>query len=41
MEGELALAGWTYRRVVPIGDDWIEVDWYWAARRLLRRQGRL
>jgi hypothetical protein len=36
MEGELQLAGWTYRRVLPIGDDWIEVDWYHAARRLLR-----
>ena len=36
MEGELDLAGWTYRRVTPIGDDWIEVDWYLAVRRLLK-----
>jgi CheY-like chemotaxis protein len=36
MEGELQLAGWTYRRILPIGDDWIEVDWFRAARRLLR-----
>jgi hypothetical protein len=26
MEGELELAGWTYHRVTPLGDDWIEVD---------------
>lgn len=37
MEGELQLARWTYRRILPIGDDWIEVDWYRAAKRLLRR----
>ena len=37
MEGELQLAGWRYRRVLPIGDDWIEVDWYREAKRLLRR----
>ncbi len=36
MEGELQLAGWTYRRILPIGDDWIEVDWFRAAKRLLR-----
>lgn len=36
MEGELQLCGWTYRRVAPLGDDWIEVDWYRAAKRLLR-----
>lgn len=39
MEGELQLGGWTYRRILPIGDDWIEVDWYRAARQLLRRKG--
>lgn len=39
MEGELQLAGWDYRRILPIGDDWIEVDWYRAARRFLRRKG--
>jgi len=37
MEGELQLARWTYHRILPIGDDWIEVDWYRAAKRLLRR----
>ena len=36
MEGELDLAGWMYRRIPPIGDDWIEVDWLRAARKLLR-----
>lgn len=39
MEGELQLAGWDYCRILPIGDDWIEVDWYRAAKRLLRRKG--
>jgi hypothetical protein len=39
MEGELQFAGWTYRRILPIGDDWVEVDWYRAARQLLRRKG--
>jgi hypothetical protein len=38
MEGELELAGWRSRRVAPIGDDWIEVDWYLAAKKLLRRK---
>ncbi|MDB5308543.1 MAG: hypothetical protein JWO38_2745 [Gemmataceae bacterium] len=37
MEGELELAGWTYRRVMPLGDDWVEVDWRSAVRKLLRR----
>lgn len=36
MEGELQLAGWRYRRILPLGDDWVEVDWYRAARRLLK-----
>lgn len=40
MEGELQLAGWPYRRVLPVGDDWIEVDWFRAATRLLRRRTR-
>jgi hypothetical protein len=35
-EGELDLAGWTYRRVAPIGDDWIEVDWLRVAKRLMK-----
>ncbi len=36
MEGELQLAGWKHRRILPIGDDWVEVDWYRAAKRLLK-----
>jgi Uma2 family endonuclease len=39
MEGEFDLAGWTCRRVMPLGDDWIEADWYRVVRALLRRQG--
>jgi hypothetical protein len=27
MEGELSRAGWTYDRVYPFGDDWIETHW--------------
>jgi hypothetical protein len=38
MEGELDLAGWTYHRVSPIGDDWIEVDWDRVVKRALRKQ---
>jgi hypothetical protein len=38
MEGEFDLAGWTYHRVAPIGDDWIEVDWYRVVKRTLRKQ---
>lgn len=38
MEGELELAEWTYYRVGPLGDDWIEVDWYRVAKRALRKQ---
>jgi hypothetical protein len=37
MEGEFELAGWRFRRVMPLGDDWIEVDWYRGVRALLRR----
>jgi hypothetical protein len=36
MEGDLDLAGWTYHRIAPIGDDWIEVDWFRVARRALK-----
>lgn len=39
MEGELQFAGWDYRRILPIGDDWIEVDWYRAVKQLLRSKG--
>jgi len=38
MEGEFELADWTYDRVHPFGDDWIEVDWYRVVRRTLRKQ---
>ena len=37
MEGELQLSGWSYHRVAPIGDDWIEVDWRRSVTRLLRK----
>ena len=38
MCGEFELGGWKYYRVPPIGDDWIERDWYRRVRRLLRRR---
>jgi hypothetical protein len=37
MEGEFELVGWTYHRVAPIGDDWIEVDWHRVVKRVLRK----
>lgn len=37
MEGEFDLGGWEYHRVPPLGDDWIERDWFRLVRRLLRR----
>jgi hypothetical protein len=37
MEGEFELAGWTYHRVAPIGDDWIEADWHRVVKRVLRK----
>jgi hypothetical protein len=27
MAGVLELEGWVIKRVPPIGEDWIEVDW--------------
>ena len=36
MQGELELAGWTYHRVPPLGDGWIEADWYRVVRRVLK-----
>jgi hypothetical protein len=36
MMGELELAGWTYHRIPPIGDDWIEVDWFRAVKKVLK-----
>jgi hypothetical protein len=38
MLGELELEGWEYHRLPPLGDDWIEHDWYHLVRRLLRRK---
>jgi rhodanese-related sulfurtransferase len=38
MAGELELAGWRYFRVLPVGDDWIEHDWYRVVRRALRKR---
>src|SRR4051812_2495696 len=38
MEGALTRAGWTYERVYPFGDDWIEKDWGPTVRRLLGRK---
>ncbi|MCE9565061.1 MAG: hypothetical protein K8U57_23770 [Planctomycetes bacterium] len=38
MTGELELAKWKHHRVMPLGDDWIEVDWYAIARRVLRKK---
>jgi hypothetical protein len=32
MEWELSRGGWTYERVYPFGDDWIETRWRAAAR---------
>jgi hypothetical protein len=37
MEGEFELARWACRRVMPLGDDWIEVDWYRVVRALRPR----
>ncbi|MBX9626409.1 MAG: hypothetical protein K2X82_21595 [Gemmataceae bacterium] len=37
MVGELDLGGWAAHRVYPLGDDWIEADWYRVVRRLVRR----
>jgi len=36
MEGKFELAGWECCRVMPLGDDWVEVDWRVTARKLLR-----
>lgn len=40
MAGALDLGGKRHVRVAPLGDDWIEVDWRHAARRVLRRRQR-
>ena len=38
MVGELELAKWKHHRVMPLGDDWIEVDSFVAVRRVLRKK---
>ncbi len=35
MAGEFELAGWSYRRVAPIGERWIEEYWRSVVRELL------
>ncbi|MEM6553319.1 MAG: cyclic-phosphate processing receiver domain-containing protein [Planctomycetota bacterium] len=35
MAGELDLAGWKVRRVLPFGTGWVENDWACVARELL------
>src|SRR4051794_39093579 len=35
MAGEFDLAGWRHWRVLPVGDDWVELDWHHLVRRLL------
>ncbi len=39
MAGEFDLSRWKHWRVIPFGDDWIEVDWKRTVRRLLKRFG--
>ncbi|VTT99489.1 transcriptional regulator : Uncharacterized protein OS=Pedosphaera parvula (strain Ellin514) GN=Cflav_PD4383 PE=4 SV=1 [Gemmataceae bacterium] len=36
MAGEFELTGWRHHRVPPLGDDWIEVDWFRTVRRAFR-----
>lgn len=38
MAGAFDLAGWRHWRVVPIGDDWVELGWRRVVRRLTRKQ---
>ncbi len=35
MIGEFELGGWRYRRVAPIGEDWIEAYWGSVVREIL------
>jgi hypothetical protein len=37
MIGEFELGGWIYKRVAPIGHDWIEAYWQVVVRKLLSR----
>jgi len=32
--------GWSVKRVAPIGDDWIELDWYSVASKMVKRGNR-
>lgn len=36
MAGACDLAGWNHYRVAPLGDDWIETDWRYVIRRLIK-----
>ncbi len=36
MQGDLELAGWSVRRVGPIGGDWVEADWIAVVQELLQ-----
>jgi hypothetical protein len=38
MAGEFELAGWAYRRVAPIGENWIEEYWQSVVRELIGSQ---
>jgi hypothetical protein len=40
MIGEFELGGWEYRRVAPLGDDWIESFWRAVVIELLRARQR-
>ena len=35
MDDELRATGWTSKRVVPLGDDWVEAEWSGALHHLL------
>ncbi len=37
MIGEFELGGWSYKRVAPIGEDWIEAYWRVVVRKLLKK----
>lgn len=41
MAGAFDLANWRHERVVPLGDDWIEMDWRDVVRRTLAKSGTL
>jgi len=39
MMGEFELGGWECHRILPLGEDWIELDWHRLAQRLLEQNG--